>query len=289
MQQEWHNQGTDIVPLQLRASQIHRICTNKPYFDPVEYAHTEQDFIATLEKKKLIYEPDQIDLYCETDGIKTKAQKLRGLMEKRILAEEDPLPQGAKTYLQELWLEANCNFYDLSLNPDDPKLLKGNMVEDDAIELVGNLYQLNIKKNDNRIVKGNITGECDVTYNTVVRDAKCPENWASFRKKTGIEIAYFWQLVTYCYLYDCNEAYLDYILMKTPRELIDIMCIGKDATYKEKLIASNDAIDNLTLDQRVKTYQAENIQSSIEFLLSRASKAEEYYNNLTYEECMNMN
>ena len=280
--------NTELVPLQLRASSMHRICTNKPKFDQAEYDRKEQDLLAVLDKKGLVYESDQIDTYCKTQGIMTKAKAFKTQQELKVLAEEDPLPTGAKTYLQELWLENHYEFYEVSTPSDDPKFLKGHAVENGAISVVGQLYKLEIEKNTQRITKGIITGECDVKYDRVIRDTKCPEDWKSFRKKTSLEIAYYWQLVTYCYLYDCDEAYVDYVLMKTPQDIFDMMVRYHPPKDVLKLQRSNDSIESLPLNQRVKTFKAEGIKQNIEFLINRAAKAEAYYNSLTYEQCMNM-
>jgi len=285
--------NTSVLPLEVRASSIHRLCTNKPRFDYNEFSMLERDFIETLEKKGLIFEPEELEEYCNTNGIKTKALAYKNQLQNRMLFEEDPLPEGAKTYIQEVWLQLNCGFYKVTLNSEEPKLLKGHAVENDAISLVGQYYNIEITKNIERVIKGVLTGECDVLYvsDTIrkIRDAKCPEDWASFRKKNGIETAYYWQLIAYCYLYDATEAYLDYILMQTPQEIFNLMVRNFNTEDIHKLTISNNNIAMLSPEQRIKTYELEGIQANIEFLITRLAKAEEYYNSLTYELCMNLN
>jgi hypothetical protein len=134
-----------------------------------------------------------------------------------------------------------------------------------------------------------MSGECDLIYGKVIRDIKVPQNWSSFKSKTGIPLVYHWQLIAYCILYEANQAYLDYILMPTPHELIPKFVRGFSGEDCDKFDETEAAIMSLTLAQRVKTYRVQSdIAADITFLESRLVKAEEYYETLTYEKCMKM-
>ena len=145
----------------------------------------------------------------------------------------------------------------------------------------------NVKKIEK--VKGFLSGECDIKYNTSIRDTKCPETWESFRNKSGIETAYYWQLIAYCYLYDCSSAFLDYVLMNTPEELIADYVKNFSEDEYQRFLLTEKAISKLPLEHRVKTYALEcDLESEIEFMLSRLKKAQEYYETLDFETCMNL-
>ena len=289
---------TKISKNMIRSSSAYRICSHRPKFD--ENAHNalihelKGKVGAKLGKHDNLpldhkFGREHLDMYCETAGLITIAKKVRTSMENKIKAEQDPLPDGAKTYLQERWLELNCNLHDFSTTEGTSQILKGNVCEEDAIKVISQQYGIPMKKNEDRKVFNFLTGECDVQYENVIRDVKVPETWKTFRSKDGITLTYYWQLVSYCYLYDKTKAYLDYVLMPTPEEMIPMLTKGLSERELENFWATEETIINLPLHQRVKTYKYEgNLVDDIAFLESRLIKAEEYYETLTYEICMKM-
>jgi hypothetical protein len=278
----------------VRASSSSRICTNKPVFNEENFKVAEYELIEACSKKKIIYNPDNLIEYCNIQGIMLKARALEKEYENLRLVELDPLPQGAKTYMQELYLENNYGFYNISLKSDAPQLLKGQVVEDAAIALVGKYYKIDIKKNVGRITKGILSGESDVIYFydgiKTIRDTKCPQDWKSFRNKSvqDMDNTYYWQLVAYAYLYEAPQAFLDYVLMPTPDELLRKQGEYLSQEDYSKLVSSNESISRLEDSQRIKTLFINNLSKDIEFLLSRLAKCKEYYDTLTYEACMNI-
>ena len=114
--------------------------------------------------------------------------------------------------MQELYLEKNHNFHDLSVSDYDIGLRKGNYAEEAAIDFLSVHLNQSLNKNVNRVETPLISGTADIINGKIVRDIKCPITWKTFRKKTDIETAYYWQLIAYCYLYNCDQAFLDYIL-----------------------------------------------------------------------------
>jgi len=270
---------------------VHRICTNRPNFNEDHHESLIAIVKGKVEKTgKVFYFTDSaIDEYCETKGMMGDAKKLRTSLANKYRAENDPLPDGALTYLEELWLENNYNFHDLSLSEQSTQLLKGHACEDDAIKLLSQRYGIEMGKNEERKVIDFLTGECDVTYSNVIRDVKVPETWKGFRSKKGITTQYHWQLIAYCHLYNCNAAYLDYVFMPVPEELMSRYCKGMTDAETEKFFDTQESIKCLLPHQRIKTYRVEtNIHDDIQFMLSRLAKAKEYYETLTYEKCMKM-
>lgn len=276
----------------IRASSVHHLCTYKPNFDSQEYERVEKEMKKKVEAKGFKFSYQNLDIYAETRGLVTIVKDFKKLVEKKYLAEEDPLPDGAKSYLQLLWLEDN-GFHDLSLLESNVALMKGHIVENQAIKLIGETLGLNLKKNEIRKTKGVLSGECDIVYkidnHKIVRDNKSPETWKSFRNKnSNIETSYYWQLVAYKHLYDAQETWLDYTLMNTPREIIEI--IGKNMSDSElqKLFATEEIISNLKPLERIKSYQIIIPEEDTEFMLKRLEKAKEYYDHLDYNTCMGM-
>lgn len=277
----------------IRASNVHHICTYKPVFDQKEYDKVEKDLQKKVESKSMEFSYQNLDIYLNTPGLKMITKDFYKQVDKKKLFKEDPLPDGAKSYLQLLWLQDN-GFNDLSLLESNIALMKGNMVEKQAIKLIGEVLNLNLKKNEVRKTKDNLSGECDIVYKIdgykIVRDNKSPETWKSFRNKnSNIETTYFWQLVAYKYLYDADKTWLDYTLMNTPREIIEI--IGKNMTEQElnKLFKTEEIISKLKPRQRIKSYKIDILDDDINFMVKRLEKAKEYYSHLDYDICMGIN
>ena len=140
----------------IRSSSAYRICTHRPNFN--EEAH---DAIYGVVKKKadlagVLLNSETIDSLCETKGMMTDAKKLRTSFENKFKAENDPLPDGAKTYLEERWLELNQNFHDFSLSGDSFAVNKGNFSEDAAIEVLEDLTEVSSLKDEEMDVIGEL-------------------------------------------------------------------------------------------------------------------------------------
>lgn len=276
----------------IRASSAARICTNRPTFNPTDL---DTHFNKLKSKVGDDFDIGNLEIYTTTKGIMTVAKDVKKELEKKRLFETDPLPDGAKSYLQERWLELNYNFIDVSSLEGSFATMKGNLVEDDAIKMIAGYYDINIKKNTERVTKDFISGECDVIYekggNRIIRDNKSLETWRTFRAKKGISVDYYWQLIAYCYLYDATAAFLDYTLMTTPGEIAHMITKHLSDINASKFYEMEDKINNLPTSHRIKTYAIEsfNISSDLDFFQSRLEKAKVYYNQLTFEQCMSIN
>jgi len=276
----------------VRSSSVARICTNRPTFDEAEY---KKDLIELKEKalkKKIVFEDVTIKNLQETAGLATIANKVAKHQEKEMLFKLDPLPDGAKTYLKELWLKANYGFVSFSLLENTPSLLKGNFQEDNAIVILNRKLGENFQKNTVRKDKGFLTGECDVINHIMIRDTKVPETWVTFKAKHKIEDTYYWQGIAYCYLYERLTFWLDYVLMPVPDDVSiqERFTRGFSPNEKEEFFKMQEKIDSMPPEERVKSFSipTEDIKNDIKFLISRLEKSEKYYNSLTYNKCMNI-
>lgn len=278
----------------IRASNLYRICTNRPVNNVEDLNAAKNKLIEKVNGKKMIFSEEDIDTYLTTQGLITVAKDFLSEKEKYANYLRDELPVGAKTYMKELWLDTNYGFVEFSLNEEAFSLQKGKLVEDEAIKVIGSLYGLELKKNDKRVEKGFLTGEADIIYQgilgeNIVRDNKSPISWVTFRNKYGIPAEYYWQLIGYCYLYDAKEAWLDYTFMPTPTEIIEAQKVNLTQESYDAHIKMNEVILNLPLDKRVKSYKLDtNISGEISFMLGRIDRCKEYYDTLTYEKCMNI-
>ena len=140
---------------------------------------------------------------------KTKAEK-----------ESGGLSVTAKTYLKSI---AKKISYDYETELDIKSFAKGKACEDAGIGLINQVYFKNYKKHVGRIKTELMSGECDIFVPSVlVRDVK--NAWSLDTFPVLVEDAhtsdYEWQLRAYMHLYDVNQAYLDWVLIDTPDELI---------------------------------------------------------------------
>jgi hypothetical protein len=287
----------------VRASQAYRICTNRITFDGQEFDRQEQAFSAkVLSKTGNPYYRGNLFIYLDTHGLKTDAKAFQKILKERETFLKDELPQGAKSYLHEIWLEKHHGFRDYLTSSDDIiATSKGIYSEEAAIELLGEYYGRDFEKNAERKFKGFLTGEADIideqevivfpddkVLAREVRDVKVPVGWKSFRSKTSIPESYRWQLVSYCYLYDAVQAHIDYVLMPTPYEVKVRLMETLPTRHLQNLNDTDNAIMSLEPQQRIKSFSyTGDLKSDIEFLKKRLDKAEKYYNSLTYETCMN--
>lgn len=274
----------------IRASSIHRICTFKPEFDLKKHLEIEESIINTLQLYGIVFKLDDLKIY-EKDKrfnllIKTYIKSLSNKKEK----ENDELSNGAKKYLEDLWLELNYNFYEDSKFGTEPiACTKGILGEEEGIEIINKFYNLKCKKNEITITKDFITGTCDVFYindknKKVVRDNKSPVNWRSFKNIVELPECYYWQLIAYAYLYDAEELWVDFTLINTPLELREKFVRNNKLLFDK----TEESISKLPIKYRIKSFEITNFQEDMDFMISRLEKSKFYYNSLNYEKCMKM-
>lgn len=142
----------------------------------------------------------------------------------KIMASPDKnsLPSGAITYLTSMLSQHILGWND---DLSDLKVIqKGNACEDVSIQLYNDVHFTNYKKNVGRVEKGNLTGECDIIDHdkSLIIDIKTA--WSKKTFPVFLDVKdnkdYFWQLVAYMYLYDCDNAELAYCLVDTPYQMI---------------------------------------------------------------------
>ncbi len=159
---------------------------------------------------------------------------------------------------------------------------KGNDLEEQAIKLSGFTRGLALKKNTERRENDYISGECDiyVPSRKLIIDTKCSWDIGSHpffadeaeekAKKAGYDI----QMQGYMWLWDCEQAQIDFVLFPTP---IDLLSPYDDS---QRYI---DLVDQIPQAKRITTVTIQRDESLIEKIQERVSAAQKYYNQLIQE------
>ncbi|QLB20043.1 translocation protein TolB precursor [Vespertiliibacter pulmonis] len=159
---------------------------------------------------------------------------------------------------------------------------KGNQLEDQAIKLSGLTRGLALKKNTERRENDFISGECDIYVPTrkLIIDTKCSWDIGShpfFRdeaeekaKKQGYDI----QMQGYMWLWECEQAQIDFVLLPTP---FDLLSPYEDS---ERYI---DLVEQIPQSQRITTITIKRDDKMIQRIQERVQAAQDYYDELIAE------
>ena len=156
---------------------------------------------------------------------------------------------------------------------------KGLMLENEAIKLSGLKRGLPLKKNSERRENDWITGECDIYVPTrkLIIDTKCSFDIGTHpffadeaedkAKKAGYDI----QMQGYMWLWDCEEAQIDFVLFPTPEELLG---------YGQSTERYINLVEQIPQHQRITTVTIKRDEQIIEKIQERVSAAKAYYDEL---------
>jgi hypothetical protein len=218
-----------------------------------------------------VQQRDLDDLLSKIKLTEKQAEKRDELLYKRD--REVELPEGAKTYIEEL---VNQEVYKYKVNFGSKETDKGTSVEDDSIELYNRLFFKSYKK----LVEGDkyysledefTTGHPDVvdTDNQLVIDIK-----SSFTKKTfpkfaedGKNSTYEWQVKDYLRKLGWTKGKIAYCLVNTPEELLN-------EWDEQSLHYMDDVEDRL----RVTVIDIELTPADVKFMEGRLNAAYLYAN-----------
>lgn len=156
---------------------------------------------------------------------------------------------------------------------------KGNTLEEQAIKLSGLMRGLALKKNTERRENAFISGECDiyVPSRKLIIDTKCSWDIGSHpffqdeaqekAKKAGYDI----QMQGYMWLWDCEQAQIDFVLFPTP---VDMLSPYDDS---ERYI---DLVEQIPQSKRITTITIKRDEKVIEKIQERVKIAQNYYHSL---------
>lgn len=211
-------------------------------------------------------------------------------LEKLQLKKANPqLPQTIKSYC-EIWLKEQ--YYKAHKEISSKYLSKGTQAEEDAIELLNMHYGTDYIKYDGDKFNDNFfQGTPDILPDNgnYLRDIKCswdPFTFPLFDKVIPDE-NYESQVQIYMHLTGRKHAFVDYILINTPSELIEYearvvafkMGQALDQDVYELVLAKH-CFDEHDADLRIKSYKFEYDKAIIEELKERTLLGREYINNL---------
>lgn len=158
---------------------------------------------------------------------------------------------------------------------------KGNQLEEQAIKLSGFTRGLVLKKNTERRENDWISGECDiyVPSRKLIIDTKCSWDigthpfFADEAEAKAEKAGYDIQMQGYMWLWECDEAQIDFVLFPTPLDLI-----GYDNA--EKLI---DLVEQIPQSKRITTVTIKRDEEIIAKIQERVEAAGRYYDQLIQE------
>lgn len=156
---------------------------------------------------------------------------------------------------------------------------KGNELEELAIKLSGFSRGRVFKKNEERKENNWITGECDIydDKRKIIIDTKCSwdigthpffiDEATDKAKKAG----YDYQMQGYMWLWDCEQAEIDFCLFPTPFDLL---------SQYDNIEQHIDLVEQIPQKQRITTVVIKRDEKIIESIKERVEAVHAYYQQL---------
>lgn len=202
-----------------RCSQLGKIMTNLP---------TEENQLKLQSQIKELENERDLGVNANGNKVKwtaTKESNLVALKEKLIREQQDELPSGAITFLEE---EFRRVYWGRKRSLSNKYLTKGTIAEEDALELLSEIDGITYWKNEEFLQNEFICGTPD-NRQVVGKDTKCSWDLQSF-DEAELTTLYKWQLKGYSWLEHFynnteleskTESELCYCLVNAPLELIE--------------------------------------------------------------------
>jgi hypothetical protein len=198
------------------------------------------------------------------------------------------LSQTAKTYIEEEVLRAK---YGIIKTFSSRYTDKGNLVEDEAIEMAANALELGfLYKNHEHFENDFLTGTPDVNTNDILLDVKSSWDATTF-PFFATEIPtkdYYYQLQGYMELTGKTEALLVYCLVNTPADMIEdevrrahwnARLMDESQELRDEVLKRH-SFDHIPDNRRVKFYKIEKDEQVIAEIKERVELCREYFNTL---------
>ncbi len=198
------------------------------------------------------------------------------------------LPKGCKTYLKG-WVKEQI--YGRRKEIKSKHMDKGNICEDEAIEMLIDHYQLGYNEKNEAYYKNEwMTGTPDLVYPKKVYDTKCSYDMGTFPLfETDINKDYWWQLQGYMELLDISKAGLVYALVNTPDHIVDMeirqktygMVNEHDIETKACDIRAFHNYDNIGMEYRIKKYDFDRDEQAIMAVKDRVTMCRNYISEIS--------
>lgn len=195
------------------------------------------------------------------------------------------ISETAKSFVLDTYLKKEFG-YSKVITTDG--MMKGLLLESDAIALVSKFENKFYKKNKERKSNDWVMGELDVKASDHIKDIKVSQNIETFAKVDDVSKSYYYQALGYMWLWGLPKYSLTYVLLPDTEEMIERQCsrlnfnlVGEDYEIaKDQIIHNNKVIEKLPLDLRIKTFNFDLNIDDIESIKEQISKAREYYKTI---------
>jgi hypothetical protein len=198
------------------------------------------------------------------------------------------LSQTAKTYIEEQVLRAK---YGVIKTFSSRYTDKGNLVEDEAIEMASNALEMGfLYKNHEHFENEWLTGTPDVNTNDILLDVKSSWDATTF-PFFATEIPtkdYYYQLQGYMELVGKTDALLVYCLVNTPIQMVEdeirrahwaAQLLEEDYDLRDEVLKRHN-FDHIPLNRRVKVFKVEKDEQVVNEIKERVELCREYYETL---------
>lgn len=127
----------------------------------------------------------------------------------------------AKSFVLDTFLQNEFGYKDVVTND---AMMKGLLLESDAIALVSKFENKFYKKNKERKSNNWIMGELDVKAIDHIKDIKVSKDLKTFAKVTEVKKQYYYQALGYMWLWNIPKYSLTYVLLPNTEEMIERQC-----------------------------------------------------------------
>ena len=233
------------MKLSLRCSSVAAILTGR---DGLTDKQTDRIYELSVKEKRTAKQEEELEM----------------LIAKRDAPIE--LPKGAISHIEEM---VDRQYFEYKDSFSSRETEKGNMVEDDSIELYNRVFFKSYQKSDRHLESDFLSGHPDIVdeNNKMVIDIK-----SSWSKKTFPKLprhadndTYVWQVKAYLYLLGWTKGQIAYCLISTPESLLNEW---DDDTLHY--------VDHIPDEKRITIINVELTENDREFIKKRLSAAKEY-------------
>jgi hypothetical protein len=251
----------NLKEIRFRASGIYHLCTHLESITEKQLATLAE--LAAKEKRTAKQNETLTELIAKRDA-------------------PDELPPGAITHLYDIY---DSHVYGIREDIGGKHIEKGNLCEQDSLDLITPYFGKFLMKNERRFEIGPITGIPDALTEEFVIDTKTSWNLRTWRQ-ADLASAYHWQLQAYMHLTDRNRAVLAYCLVDTPEQLIHDQ-VQRQTYYKgiidetsdeyveieEQVFRNMTFADRIPAKNRVKFFVIERDEAMIAAMVRRSEMA----------------
>lgn len=203
------------------------------------------------------------------------------------------LSKTAKSHLLDVYIAEK---YGRKRDIQTKQMRKGVEVEENSIDLLSRYLKKHLQKNEERIQNDFITGLPDifegesVTNADVITDIKSSYDLWTFLGNIPdkLDNLYYWQLMSYMWLTNAEQAYIAYCLVNTPDSIIeqekyyllkkmDVISEESPEFVKESAkITFNMTFDDIDVAERILLFKVERDEHEIAKIQNKVERAREY-------------